>query len=232
MSRTVLVAGASSGIGLATARAFADAGDTVHAAARRVEPIQAALGDRATVHEVDVTDREAVDDLAVAVGSLDALVIAAGTNVKERRLYELTAESWDHLLATNLTGAWNVVHAFLEPLLAAGGTIVLIGSVSGSWPDRSGLAYQAAKAGVLALARGIAFDAGGDLRVTAILPGVVDTPILDNRPEPPDAETRALMLQPEDVAAACVFAVDLPPRAYVPELTILPTALQAIGRTS
>ena len=60
----------------------------------------------------------------------------------------------------------------------------------------------------------------------------MDTPILDNRPEPPSAELRAQMLKPEDIAAACVFAVDLPPRAYVPELTILPTALQAIGKTT
>jgi NADP-dependent 3-hydroxy acid dehydrogenase YdfG len=232
MSRTVLVVGASSGIGLATAAAFAAAGDTVHAAARRVEPIRAALGDRATAHEVDVTDRESVDDLAVAVGALDALVVAAGTNIKERPLYELTPERWDHLIAVNLTGTWNLVHAFLEPLLAARGTLVLIGSVSGSWPDRSGPAYQAAKAGVLALARAIGFEAGGDLRVTAILPGVVDTPVLENRPEPPSAEMRAQMLHPEDVAAACVFVAGLPPRAYVPELTILPTALQAIGKTA
>jgi NAD(P)-dependent dehydrogenase (short-subunit alcohol dehydrogenase family) len=227
VSRTVLVAGASSGIGLATARAFAELGDTVHAAARREisEP-------GVTAHTLDVTDRDAVAALARELGSLDALVVSAGANIKQRRLRELSHESWDRVLGANLTGAWNLVHAFQDALLESHGTIVLIGSVSGSWPDRSGPAYQAAKAGVLALARAIGFEAGGQLRVTAILPGVVDTPILDSRPEPPDAETRAQMLHPEDVAAACVFAVGLPPRAYVPELTILPTALQAIGKTS
>ena len=75
------------------------------------------------------------------------------------------------------------------------------------------------------------FEVDGAIRTTAILPGVVDTPILDNRPEPPDAEMRAQMLMAEDIAAACMFVVDLPPRAFVPELTILPTALQAIGKT-
>ena len=60
---------------------------------------------------------------------------------------------------------------------------------------------------------------------------MIDTPILDNRPEPPDAETRAQMLHAEDVAAACLFVAGLPARAYVPELTILPTALQALGKT-
>ena len=109
---------------------------------------------------------------------------------------------------------------------------MIIGSVSGSFTDLSGPGYQAAKAGVLALTRGAGFEVNGDVRCTAILPGVVDTPILDNRPEPPSAEMRAQMLMPEDIAAAAVFAVDLPPRAYVPELTILPTALQAIGKTT
>jgi NADP-dependent 3-hydroxy acid dehydrogenase YdfG len=60
----------------------------------------------------------------------------------------------------------------------------------------------------------------------------VDTAILDQRPEPPTAEQRARMLQPEDVAATCLFAVSLPARAHVPELTIVPTDLQALGRTT
>ena len=110
--------------------------------------------------------------------------------------------------------------------------MIIISSVSGAYTDRSGPAYQAAKAGAIALTHGAGFEVGGAIRCTVILPGVVDTAILDNRPEPPDAETRAQMLHAEDVAAACVFAVSLPPRAYVPELTILPTALQAIGKTT
>ncbi len=227
MSRTVVVVGASSGIGLATARAFAELGDTVHAAARRSVSV-----DGVASHQCDVTDRASVDALAAAVGAVDVLVVAAGTNIPRRRLRELTGEAWDGLIAANLTGSWNVVHAFLEPLLESRGTIILIGSVSGSWPDRSGLGYQSAKAGVLALARGIGYDADGAVRVTAILPGVVDTPILDNRPEPPSDEQRARMLHADDIAAACVFVAGLPPRAYVPELTILPTELQAIGKTA
>jgi NADP-dependent 3-hydroxy acid dehydrogenase YdfG len=227
MTRTVVVVGASSGIGLATARMFAEQGDTVHAAARR--PVSL---DGVRAHACDVTDRDSVAALADAVGDVDVLVVAAGTNIPRRRLRELTGESWDKLIDTNLNGTWNVVHAFLEPLLASRGTIILIGSVSGSWPDRSGPAYQAAKAGVLALARGIGFEVDGELRVTAILPGVVDTEILVNRPEPPSDEQRARMLHADDVAAACLFVANLPPRAYVPELTILPAALQAIGKTA
>jgi NAD(P)-dependent dehydrogenase (short-subunit alcohol dehydrogenase family) len=233
--RVALVAGASSGIGLATALAFAQAGAQVHAAARRVDAIEQAAGDRVVAHKLDVTDRDSVAQLAqrlTAEGPLHALVVAAGVNIKQRRLEQLSAEDWDRVIAVNLTGAYNLVHALLPALRDTRGDVVLIGSVSGSWTDRSGAAYQASKAGMLALARGSAFDESEGVRFTTIAPGLVDTPILENRPEVPDAEMRAQMLMPEDIAAACLFAVSLPPRAYVPELTILPTALQAIGRTS
>ena len=225
MSRTVVVIGASSGIGLETARAFLEQGDEVHAAARREITL-----DGARTHRLDFTDRDAVDAFAAPFDHVDALIIAAGTNIKERRLHELSHEGWDTVIGANLTGPFNALHAFLPKL--KGGTVVIIGSVSGSWTDRSGPAYQASKAAVLALTRGAGFEVDGEVRCTAILPGVVDTEILDHRPEPPSAEQRAQMLMPEDVAAACVFAVNLPPRAFVPELTILPTALQSIGKTT
>jgi NAD(P)-dependent dehydrogenase (short-subunit alcohol dehydrogenase family) len=234
--RTALVAGASSGIGLATALALADAGARIHAAARRTELIEEGTGGRDVVaHRLDVTDRTAVERVVkrvAAEGPLHALVAAAGTNIRRRRLADLEPDAFDDLVAVNLTGAFNLVRACLEPLRATRGDVVLIGSVSGSWPDRSGPAYQATKAALLGFARGAAFDEQDGVRFTTIMPGVVDTAILDQRPEPPTAEQRGRMLHPEDVAAACVFAISLPPRAHVPELTILPTALQALGRTA
>jgi NADP-dependent 3-hydroxy acid dehydrogenase YdfG len=234
--RTALVTGASSGIGLATALTFADAGAHVHAAARRPELIEeAAAGRDVVAHHVDVTDRATVAALAERVaadGPLHALVAAAGTNFKDRRADQLTPAAFDELTTLNLTGVFNVVSAFLAPLRATRGDVVVIGSVSGSWPDRSGAAYQASKAAVHAFARGAAFEEEQGVRFTTIMPGLVDTAILEQRPEPPGAELRARMLQPDDVAAACLFAVSLPARAHVPELTILPTDLQALGRTT
>ncbi len=230
--RVAVVVGASSGIGAAAARQLAEAGAQVHAAARRRPDLGAGI----TGHELDVSDRAAVDAFAKELtdqGPLHAVVVAAGTNLPDRLIDRLTPEGWDTLLAVNLTGAFNVVHAFLPALRQTRGDVVLIGSVSGSWPDLSGSGYQAAKAGLLAFARGAAFEEHArGVRITTVLPGVVDTPILDNRPEPPSAELRAHMLQPDDVAAACLFALTLPPRAYVPELTILPTVLQAVGKTN
>ena len=190
---------------------------------------------RFTAHALDQADQPAVERVLgelTAAGPVDVLVVAAGVNLPGRRLDELTPEAWDSLQATNLSGAFYLVHACLPALRAARGQVTLIGSVSGSWPDVSGPAYQASKAGLLAFGRASAFEEHErGVRFTTIMPGIVNTPILENRPKPPPAEVREAALQPEDVAAACLFVASLPPRAFVPELTILPTVLQALGKT-
>jgi NAD(P)-dependent dehydrogenase (short-subunit alcohol dehydrogenase family) len=235
--KTALVIGASSGIGLSTANLFADTGAKVHAAARRKEAIEEGAGERdVNAHALDVSDREAgwrtVEEVGEADG-IDVLVVAAGMNFAERRLGQLTAEGWDAMISVNLSGAFYAIRAALPYLRASRGVVILISSVSGSWPDMSGPAYQASKAGMTELAHAAGFEEHQNgVRFSAVLPGIVDTPILDNRPEPPPREVRDLSLKPEDVAQACFFLATLPERAYVPELTILPTAIQALGKTS
>jgi NAD(P)-dependent dehydrogenase (short-subunit alcohol dehydrogenase family) len=235
--KTALVIGASSGIGLSTANLFADTGAKVHAAARRREAIEEGAGERdVNAHALDVSDREAVWRTVEEVGEadgIDVLVVAAGMNFAERRLGQLTAEGWDAMISVNLSGAFYAIRAALPYLRASRGVVILISSVSGSWPDMSGPAYQASKAGMTELAHAAGFEEHQNgVRFSAVLPGIVDTPILDNRPEPPPQEVRDLSLKPEDVAQACFFLATLPERAYVPELTILPTAIQALGKTS
>jgi NAD(P)-dependent dehydrogenase (short-subunit alcohol dehydrogenase family) len=239
--KTAVVVGASSGIGLAVANLFADAGAAVHAAARRREAIQDGAGERTCsgrvkAHALDVSDAGAVEKVIEEVGQaggIDMLVVAAGMNVPERRLQQLSPKSWDDILSVNLSGAFYCVKAALPYLREARGLVVLISSVSGSWPDMSGPAYQASKAGMTELAHAAGFEEHQNgVRFTSILPGIVDTPILDNRPDPPGREIRDLSLKPEDVAAACLFLATLPERAYVPEMTILPTAIQALGKSS
>ena len=238
--RTAIITGASSGIGLATANLFADSGATVHAVARREEAMVEGAGEerissgRFVPHALDVTDQEAVQRMVDEVGDegLDILVLAAGMNLPERRLEQLTPDAWDQMLSVNLSGAFYFVHAALPYLRESNGDAVLISSVSGSWPDVSGPAYQASKAGMTHFARAAGFEEHENgIRFSTIMPGIVDTPILDNRPEPPPKEVREASLKPEDVAAACFFLVTLPPRAHVPELTMLPAALQALGKT-
>ena len=235
--KTALVIGASSGIGLATANLFADADARVHAAARRRETIEEGVGSRpVTAHSLDISDRDAVWRLVEEVGEdggIDVLVVAAGMNFPERRLEQLTADGWDAMVSVNLSGAFYAIRAALPYLRASRGLVVLISSVSGRWPDASGPAYQATKAGMVELGHAAGFEEHTNgVRFSSILPGIVDTPILDNRPEPPPKEVRDAALKPGDVARACLFLATLPPHAYVPELTMVPTAIQALGKTS
>jgi NAD(P)-dependent dehydrogenase (short-subunit alcohol dehydrogenase family) len=233
--RRAVVVGASSGVGLAVALALADAGMQVDAAARRREAVDEALEGKVASHQVDVTDRSAVEhfrDEVCAKGPVHALILAAGANVPQRRFDTLKVTDWDLLLSTNLTGAFDVIRAFLGPLRETRGVAIVVGSVSGLWPDSSGAAYQATKAGLLAMARAVALEEHSHgVRVTTLLPGMIDTPLIDQRPVIPPPSIRKQMLAPSDIATACLFILSLPSRAYVPELTILPTALQALGAT-
>ena len=212
--RAAVVVGASSGVGLAVVSALAAEGARVHALARRAELIEP--GQRILPRRLDATDERAVASTLVEIGDADIVVYAAGTNVKNRRFADLDAAGWRTMVETNLSGAVHVLRAALPGLRRRRGQAVLISSISGRWPDESGPGYQATKAGVRALAHGLAFEEHqSGVRVCAILPGAVDTPLIDKRPVAPAAGVRERMLRPE---------------AFVPELVILPTELQAIGR--
>ena len=129
------------------------------------------------------------------------------------------------MIDTNLTAAFNLAQAVLPAMRARGrGLVINIASTAARKPDMSGAAYQAAKAGVVALTHAMMEEEWENgIRATAILPGMTDTPLLDRRPVPVAAEARAEALQPEDVAAACLFVMRLPERAHVPELIIQPS---------
>lgn len=239
--RVALVTGAASGIGLATAAALVDAGTRVHAAGSHPQLAEERLGlDRLqtgllVVHPLDVTDPEAVEALVDRIGNddpLDILVCCAGTNIPDRRIGQLTEAGWRAVLETNLSGVFSCLRAVLPQLRRTRGHVVVVSSVSALWPDASGAAYQASKAGVLALVRAVALEElGHGIRFTSVLPGMVATGLLDKRPEPPSPEVLAHCLQPEDVAATIAFALSLPERACVAELTVVPTRLQVPGKT-
>jgi NAD(P)-dependent dehydrogenase (short-subunit alcohol dehydrogenase family) len=219
--KVAVVTGGSSGIGKAIVESLTAAGVTCHAVSRR-GPVK-----------IDVSDQPAVKAFVDTLDRIDILVCAAGDNVPRRRFAELNPEAWDHLLSVNLSGAFYFINAALAKLRAAQGDVLLIASVSGQWPDPSGAAYQASKAGLIALARGAGLEEHlNGLRFSVINPGGTDTPILLKRPVQPSPEVLAKMLLPEDVAEACLAVLSLPRRAHIPELTILPTALQALGATN
>jgi NADP-dependent 3-hydroxy acid dehydrogenase YdfG len=187
-------------------------------------------GESALVESCDVADRAAIAAMAARVhdrvGALDVLVCNAGTNVRQRALDVLTPEDWDRMVDTNLTGAFNLVHAFLPAMRAQGrGLIVQVASISGMRVSMlGGAGYSASKFGQTALGLAIGREEGPrGVRSTVIYPGEVETPILDARPVPVPRERRQVILQPDDVAAAVRFVAELPDRARVPELVITPT---------
>ncbi len=228
--RIVLVAGASSGMGRATALAVAAAGAKVVLAGRNAEALgEVAAQSGGLAVPTDATDPVAVDRLVAKAlevfGRIDALVNAVGTNLRQRSLSQLTAESWAMMLQTNLTAAFNLTQAVVPPMRRQGdGLIVHIASVAARKPDMSGVSYQATKAGVAALAHAtMEEERQNGIRVTALLPGLTDTPLVLQRPTPPDPAVLARALKPEDVAETCLFLLRLPARAHVAELVLVPS---------
>jgi NAD(P)-dependent dehydrogenase (short-subunit alcohol dehydrogenase family) len=234
---SALIVGASSGMGRATALRFAAEGAAVAIAARREAELAAlaaeieASGGRGLAVPADVRDAAAVDRMVERVreafGRLDVLVYATGTNIPDRSLERLTRETWEMMLATNLTGAFYCTQAALPIMRAQGGGLILyLATGAVQRPDLSGVAYQASKHGMVGLAHGtMQEEKARGIRTTVIFPGLTDTPLVLKRPTPTPPEVMAHALQPEDVAEACLFVASLPPRAHVPELVLLPSRL-------
>lgn len=241
VGRVALVTGASSGIGAAITQLIVEKGGRVHAVARRGAEIEKVVGqdsiDRGStvVHEMDVSDAEAVVALGQFLAEhdpIDTLILAAGTNITNRRISQVSIADWDSVIATNLSGAFYPLHATLDQLRDRQGDVVFISSVAARWPDHSGPTYGATKSGLLGLAAGVGLDEHmNGIRVSSILPGIVNTAILDKRPIPPSKELREWCVQPEDVALACLTAVTMPPRTNIAEMTVVATRLQTLGKT-
>jgi NADP-dependent 3-hydroxy acid dehydrogenase YdfG len=229
---TAIVTGAGTGIGAAVAVALHGAGAAVTLIGRRPEPlaeVAGRLGDRVHACACDVSDSDAVQaavaEAARAHGPATILVNNAGINTNPRTVADVSLPDWDLTVAVDLSGVFYCVRAALPAMRAAGGgTIVNIGSTAGRWGSSlAGAAYSAAKHGVVGLNSVInEEESRNGIRCTVILPGEVETPILDRRPEPVSAERRQAMLQPEDVAAATLLAATLPDRACITELVIKP----------
>ena len=184
----------------------------------------------ALVVPCDVADRAAVMAMAervlAAFSAIDVLVCNAGTNVRQRSLETLDPQDWDRMIATNLTGAYNLVHAVVPSMRARGkGLVVQVCSIAGIRASMlGGAGYSASKFGQSALGLCLGREEGAlGIRSSVIYPGEVNTPILDARPVPVGQERRDAILQPADVASAVRFLVELHPRANIPELIIKPT---------
>jgi len=183
--KVVLVTGAASGIGLATAQLLAERGYTVVAADLDLDRARAALKDQASVTTVHLDVRVREDSARVVamceqeLGGLDAVAHIAGVEV-DRPVDVLTDEQWDWVIDTNLKGTYLVCAAAIPALRRrGGGAIVTTGSVLGRVSMAGVTAYGASKAGVEALTRAMALDHARDhIRINAVIPGATDTPLM------------------------------------------------------
>jgi NADP-dependent 3-hydroxy acid dehydrogenase YdfG len=233
-NKVALITGGGSGVGQAAAKLFLAERAKVAIAGRDGAKLKKAAesipgGSAILAVATDVTDHAQVKALVEQVmkhfGRIDILVNNAGTNLKARKMRELTVESWNHLIHTNLDGAFFCMKEVLpQMLLRKDGVIVNVNSISGkrAYP-LAGAGYCASKFGMHALASCLANEeAENGIRVSTIYPGDIDTPILEARPVPVTAEHRAKILKAEDVANAILFVAALPAYATIPELIIKP----------
>ncbi len=230
----IVVTGAGSGVGRSVVQRFAAEGWQVAAVGRRRDPLDASIAlagpdavARCAAFECDVSQAGDVDAMSAAVlarfGHVDVLVNSAGTNVRQRHFREVSREDWHLVMATNLHGAFYCVRAFLPGMRTRGaGTVININSDAGKLArDLAGVAYVTSKFGLAGLTQSLnAEERANGIRACSIFPRDINTPLLDKRPEPPPADVRARMLQPEDVAACVWLAATLPPRAIVEELSV------------
>jgi NADP-dependent 3-hydroxy acid dehydrogenase YdfG len=225
----LLITGASTGIGAATARHASQAGWRVVLAARsedKLKSLAEELGgdDRAIARRCDVTewhDQEALVASALdAFGRIDAVFANAGFGAK-RGFLEETPEFWKSMVTTNVVGVAYTIRATLPHLKERGsGHYVLTSSVAGR-RALPGSLYAATKHAVGAIGEGLRQELRNDdatraIRVTLIEPGMVDTPFFENRPQQ--------ALEADDIARAVMYALDQPDHVDVNEILIRPTA--------
>ncbi|WP_431512114.1 SDR family NAD(P)-dependent oxidoreductase [Variovorax sp. DAIF25] len=222
--RRLIVSGGASGIGLAVARMAVARGARVALLDRDTAALAEAvrlLGEAALALECDVSDapavRTAVDRAAQWLGGVDALVNSAGIDAL-KSLAATSDEEWARVLAVNLTGPMLVCRAALPHLRAAGGgSIVNIASGAGLRPLPNRTAYCASKAAVIMFGKSLAIETAADgIRVNAVCPGAIDTPLFRTSYENADDPERALaeireryalgrIAAPEEVAEAVLY---------------------------
>ncbi|MFO1513876.1 MAG: SDR family oxidoreductase [Verrucomicrobiota bacterium] len=235
MNRTAVVTGGGSGVGRATALKLAAQHWRVVIVGRRDETLQETIqlaganASRITHHACDIGNAPAVEEMGRQIlaqqREIHLLVNAAGTNAPRRALEVLSLEDYHAMIATNLNGAYYCVQAFLPQMRArrSGLIVNIVSDAAKQASAKAGPAYVMSKFGLVGLTQSInAEERPNGIRACAILPGDIDTPLLDKRPAPPDATARARMMRAEDVADCALFCINLPEHVVVEEMLVRP----------
>ncbi|MEU9455986.1 SDR family NAD(P)-dependent oxidoreductase [Streptomyces sp. NPDC048277] len=238
-SPIAVVTGASSGIGAATARKLAEAGYRVVLTARREDRIEALAkelteaGHQATAYQLDVTDREAVDEFATAFKAIAVLVNNAGGALGADPVATGDPADWRTMYETNVIGTLNLTQALLPRLEASGdGTVVVVSSTAGLGTYEGGAGYVAAKHGAHVLAETLRLEiVGKPVRVIEIAPGMVKTDEFALTRFGGDEEKAAKVyagvaepLTADDVADTIAWTVTRPSHVNIDLLVVRPRA--------
>jgi NADP-dependent 3-hydroxy acid dehydrogenase YdfG len=233
-NHVVLIVGASSGVGRASAGLFAREGARVVAVARREARLRALKEELAKegldiiVQCADACSTTQMDQVVQSsldrFGKIDIVVYGAGTNTPARALERLEPAVWKSMIETNLNGAFYVTHAVLPSMRAVRcGHLIYLSSIAAILPDLSGAAYQASKRGIFGLSHAIRLEEQQyGIRSSVICPGLINTELVEQRPVKLDPEVLAKALRPEDVAEMIVYLAKMSPRMVVPEIHLLP----------
>lgn len=229
-----IITGASSGIGKATALAFAKKGINVALVARSSAKLEAVttaakeVGVEAKAYPIDLAKIEEVkakiEDLAVDFGGIDILVNNAGMGYTNL-ISETPLADWQKIIDLNLTSVYQCIVGILPTMQARKtGTIINVASMAASTPIPQWGAYSVSKAGLIAFSKILAEEERANgIRVMSISPGAVNTPIWDTDTVQADLN-RAAMLKPETIAELILQTALLPPEAVVEEVKIMPSA--------
>jgi 3-hydroxy acid dehydrogenase / malonic semialdehyde reductase len=245
--KVVLITGASSGIGRATAFAFAGAGARLLLCARRLEllreleaPLREAGAAAVSLFRLDVRDRAAVDAAIAGLPedwkAIDVLVNNAGLSRGLTKLHEDDPQNWDEMIDTNVKGLLAVTRAVVPGMVARNaGHVINLGSTAGHLTYANGAVYCATKAAEKAISEGLKIDLMGTaVRVTSVDPGMVETEFSRVRFRG-DEERAAKVyekitpLKPEDIADAIVWVASRP--AHVNIHTIVLTTIDQANST-
>lgn len=227
LQQRALITGASSGIGRATAHAFANAGIHLALVSRTEEKLDALAEELRPHVEVQTycIDLACVEQVAAGIaeiGHVDILVNNAGMGYTAE-LADTSLDDWQSVLNLNLTSPFQCIQAVLPGMRSQGrGSIINVVSVGGRQVFGQWGAYCTSKFGLMALTKTLAIEERTHgIRVIAICPGAVNTALWDSSDVDADFD-RSAMLTPEDVAQAIVAAVQLPQHAVIEEMVLMP----------
>lgn len=240
-NKTILITGASAGIGASCARYFAEAGARLILSARRKEKLQSLADDLQAAHSTETlllpldvqqadTVSKGITGLPESWQAIDVLINNAGLSRGLDKQYEAPLQDWEEMIDTNVKGLLYMTRAIVPGMVARGqGHVINVGSIAARYTYPGGSVYCATKAAVKVLSEGLKIDLlGTPVRVTNIEPGFVETEFSDVRFRGDEARAKSVYrgmipLTPDDIADTILYVATRPPHVNVSELYVVPT---------